>query len=387
MTKKTDVRRFLADNIVVIIFLILTAAATPVSGLSSSYILQEIVTRIGRNSFLVFSLILPVMAGMGLNFGIVLGAMAGEIGLIFAVDWNIVGVNGLVFANMVGLPIAVFLGWICGEVLNRAKGREMVTGFILGFFMDGIYQFVVLYLMGGVIPMRSAAITLSRGYGIRNTLNLDSVRQSLDNLFMLRLPGLNVPVGTLIVIVLLCVFIVWFRKTKLGQDMRAIGQDQIVSNASGIPVERTRIIAIIMSTVLAMVGQIIFLQNMGNMATYNAHRQTGFFAVAAILVGGASVTKATIPNVFVGVVLLHLMYIVMPRAGSQLFGSAQIGEYFRDAFSYGAIALALILHAWRKRRGVEIDRAGLRQGSGGPGSPAGMPTKSANNQATGEVVS
>jgi simple sugar transport system permease protein len=391
MTKKPDVRRFLADNIVVIIFLVLTAAATPVSGLSAGYILQEIVTRIGRNSFLVFSLILPVMAGMGLNFGIVLGAMAGEIGLIFAVDWNIVGVNGLVFANLVGLPIAVFLGWICGEVLNRAKGREMVTGFILGFFMDGIYQFVVLYLMGGVIPMRSAAITLSRGYGIRNTLNLDSVRQSLDNLFMLRLPGLNVPVGTLIVIVLLCIFIVWFRRTKLGQDMRAIGQDQIVSNASGIPVERTRIIAIIMSTVLAMVGQIIFLQNMGNMATYNAHRQTGFFAVAAILVGGASVTKATIPNVFVGVVLLHLMYIVMPRAGSQLFGSAQIGEYFWDAFSYGAIALALILHAWRKRRGVEIDRAGLRRGSGVAGSPssssAGLSAVPSNSQVTREVVS
>ncbi len=391
MTKKPDVRRFFADNIVVIIFLVLTAAATPVSGLSAGYILQEIVTRIGRNSFLVFSLILPVMAGMGLNFGIVLGAMAGEVGLIFAVDWNIVGVNGLVFANLVGLPIAVFLGWICGEVLNRAKGREMVTGFILGFFMDGIYQFVVLYLMGGVIPMRSAAITLSRGYGIRNTLNLDSVRQSLDNLFMLRLPGLNIPVGTLIVIVLLCVFIVWFRRTKLGQDMRAIGQDQIVSNASGIPVERTRIIAIIISTVLAMVGQIIFLQNMGNMATYNAHRQTGFFAVAAILVGGASVTKATIPNVFVGVVLLHLMYIVMPRAGSQLFGSAQIGEYFRDAFSYGAIALALILHAWRKRRGVEIDRAGLRRGSGGPGAPVGstieLTVEPANGQGTGEVVS
>ena len=142
MTKKTSFRRFVADNVVVIIFLILTAAATPVSGLSAGYIFQEILTRIGRNSFLVFSLILPVMAGMGLNFGMVLGAMAGEIGLIFAVDWNIIGVSGLIFANLVGLPIAVLLGWLCGEVLNRAKGREMVTGFILGFFMDGIYQFV-----------------------------------------------------------------------------------------------------------------------------------------------------------------------------------------------------------------------------------------------------
>nr|WP_230974424.1 hypothetical protein [Treponema vincentii] len=55
----------------------------------------------------------------------------------------------------------------------------------------------------------------------------------------------------------------WFRKTKLGQDMRAIGQNQAVSLASGIAVERTRIISIVISTVLACIGQIIFLQNMG----------------------------------------------------------------------------------------------------------------------------
>ena len=371
MTKRFDFKRFVADNVVVVIFLVLTAIATPISGLSANYIIQDIVTRIGRNSFLVFSLLLPVMAGMGLNFGMVLGAMAGEIGLIFAVDWGISGVWGLGFASLVGLPIAISLGLLCGSILNRAKGREMATGYIIGFFMDGVYQFVVLYLMGSLIPMRSLAITLSRGYGIRNTLNLDSVRQSLDNLAMVKVFGFNVPVATYLVVAALCVFIVWFRKTKLGQDMRAIGQDQGVSNASGIPVEKTRIIAIVVSTVLAMVGQIIFLQNMGNMATYNAHRQTGFFAVAAILVGGASVTKATIPNVFVGVVLLHLMYIVMPRAGAELFGSAQIGEYFRDAFSYGAIALALVLHAWRKRRGVEIDRAGLRQNTVSPDAKGG----------------
>ena len=76
MKKQTSFRRFVADNVVVIIFLVLTALATPVSGLSAGYIIQEILTRIGRNSFLVFSLILPVMAGMGLNFGMVLGAMA-----------------------------------------------------------------------------------------------------------------------------------------------------------------------------------------------------------------------------------------------------------------------------------------------------------------------
>jgi simple sugar transport system permease protein len=360
MKKDFKLRPFLADNAVVLIFLSLTLAAIPLSGLSLAAILQDILSRIGRNCFLVFSLLLPIMAGMGINFGMVLGAMAGQIGLIFTIDWNIIGVPGLVFASLIAVPIAAGLGWLAGQILNRARGREMVTGYILGFFMDGVYQFIVLYLMGPIIPVHSLNITLSRGYGIRNTLNLDAVRQSLDKLIPLRIDTIPVPVANYLVIGVLCLFIIWFRRTKLGQDMRAVGQNQAVAHSSGIPVDRTRIIAIVISTILASLGQIIFLQNMGNVATYNAHRQTGFFAAAAILVGGASVSRATIPNVFIGTVLLHLMYIVVPRAGINLFGNAMIGEYFRDAFSYAVIALALVIHAWRKRANAESARSDLR---------------------------
>jgi len=354
---------FFFDNAVVVIFVAITLAAIPVSRLPLTSIVQEILTRIGRNCFLVFSLILPIMAGMGINFGMVLGAMAGQIGLIFAVDWNIVGVPGLLFASLIAVPIAALLGWMAGEILNRARGREMVTGYVLGFFMDGFYQFIVLYLMGAIIPIHSLNITLSRGYGIRNTLTLDSVRQSLDFFIPLRIGPFNIPLMNYLVIGVLCVFIIAFKKTKLGQDMRAVGQNQAVAHAAGIPVDRTRIMAIVISTILASLGQIIFLQNMGNIATYNAHKQTGFFAAAAILVGGASVSKASITNVFMGTVLLHLMYIVVPRAGTNLFGDAQIGEFFRDAFSYAIIALALVIHAWRKRAHADAARSELRGGA------------------------
>ncbi|MEN6364599.1 MAG: ABC transporter permease [Rectinema sp.] len=371
MSAQKKLGRFISEYAVVIIFTVITVACIKPSGLSLTYIIQEIITRLGRNSFLVLSLLLPIFAGMGLNFGMTLGAMAGQIGLIFAVDWGIAGWQGLVFAVLVGLPVSLLLGWVCGAVMNKAKGREMVTGYILAFFINGIYQFVVLYMMGSVIPLRSAAITLSRGYGVRNTLNLESVRQSLDTLLMLKIGPFMVPGAAFIVIALLCVFIVWFKKTKLGQDMRAVGQDMAVADAAGIPVERTRIVAILISTVLACIGQIIFLQNMGNLATYNAHDQTGFFAVAAILVGGASVTKANIPNVFVGVILLHAMFIVSPLAGQRLFGSAMIGEYFRQFIGYGVIALSLVLYAWRSRKAIDNARAGLRQGAAGSSGASG----------------
>lgn len=365
MKHKFVLKTFLADNLVAVIFLMLTIVSIPLSGLSAAHIVDDILTRIGRNAFLVFSLILPIMAGMGINFGMVLGAMAGQIGLIFAMDWGIAGMQGLGFAALLGLPISVFLGWIAGTVLNKARGREMVTSYILGFFFNGIYQFVVLYLFGSMIPLHNKAIALSRGFGVRNTLNLESVRQVLDDAWMIRIGVFNLPMLSYAIIALLCLFIVWFRKTKLGQDMRAVGQHQSVSHSAGIPVEKTRILSIVISTVLACFGQIIFLQNMGNMNTYNAHDQTGFFAAAAILVGGATLSKATIPNVFAGVLLLHLMYIVVPMAGQNLFGSANIGEYFRQFIGYGVIALALVIHAWRTRRDAEKARALLRTDTDG----------------------
>jgi simple sugar transport system permease protein len=363
MSGRRSLGRLLRENAVIILFLVLTALAVRPSGLSLAYIGQELITRLGRDSFLVLALLLPIYAGMGLNFGMTLGAMAGQFGLILAVNHNLLGVWGLAFAALASLPVSLLMGWVCGVVLNKAKGREMVTGYILAFFINGIYQFVVLYLMGSVIPVRSKAIVLSRGYGIRNTLNLDGVRQSLDNLLALRAGPFVLPMATFLVIALLCLFVVWFKTTKLGQDMRAVGHDLHVAEAAGVPVDRTRIIAILISTVLATFGQIIFLQNMGNMATYNAHDQTSFFAVAAILVGGASVKRATLPNVFIGVVLLHALFVVSPGAGQKLFGEAMIGEYFRQFIGYGVIAVSLVLYAWRSRREAERLREGLRGGA------------------------
>jgi simple sugar transport system permease protein len=297
---------------------------------------------------------------MGMNFGIVLGAMAGQVGLIFVMDWGVMGVPAFFLAIIISMPLAVFLGWMAGIALNHAKGREMVTSYILGFFINGVYQLLVLYSMGSIIPINNSKIVLPRGYGIRNAIDLVNLRKSVDRLIPLEINGIEIPVMTFILVAILCVFIVWFRKTKLGQDMRAVGQNMEVARNAGIPVERTRILAIVISTVLACIGQIIFLQNIGTMNTYNSHEQIGMFSIAALLVGGASVAKASIKNAFVGIILFHIMFVVAPRAGKTLMGEAQIGEYFRVFVSYAIIAIALALHAWRKNKEAEFARRSLR---------------------------
>ena len=95
------------NNSVPLMFILICAIFIPLSGFSGSYLLNEIMTRLGRNAFLILSLLIPIMAGMGLNFGMTLGAMAGEIGLILVADWQIWGIPGLILAAIISIPISV----------------------------------------------------------------------------------------------------------------------------------------------------------------------------------------------------------------------------------------------------------------------------------------
>ena len=345
---------FIGNNSVPILFVLICVVCIPISGFSASYLINEIVTRMGRNIFLILCLLIPIMAGMGLNFGMTLGAMAAELALILVSDWQIWGIPGIVLAMILSIPFSIVLGTFCGKILNMAKGREMITSYIISFFMNGIYQLIVLYMMGPIIPIKHSNVKLPRGYGIRNSVDLIHMRQYLDNLLAVRIGGVKIPVLTFMIIGLLCLFIIWFRKTKLGQDMRAVGQDMNVARDAGINVERTRIISIVMSTVLAGFGMVIYLQNMGNIATYSSHSQIGMFCIAALLVGGASVDRASIGNVFLGVILFHTMFIVAPKAGAMITGDSMIGEYFRVFISYGVITLSLILYETKKRKSKSL---------------------------------
>lgn len=409
---KQKIKQFLLDSSVPILFVIICLAGIYFSKLPLLFIVNTLLSRITRNSFLVLSLIIPVLAGLGLNFGIVIGAMAGQFAIIAVTHWGVSGLPGFLLCIALSTPLAIIFGIMTGKLLNKTKGQEMIASMIAGYFSNGLYQFVLLFLVGTLIPMKNKVLVLSNGVGIRNTIDLSrnvGIKYSLDNIFKLPLfhvlsvvsfvalviisinfyrkrkngkgySGLKfayqmilgtflfvislfiivtnsplikikLPIATALVILALCLFNVVIVKTKLGQDFRTVGQDMNIAKVSGINVDRVRIIAVTISILLAAWGQIIFLQNMGTMATYGSHVQIAMFSIAAILIGGASVTRATIGQAITGVILFHTLFIVSPKAGNNLFGEAQVGEFFRAFVAYGVIGLALGLHAWKKAVG------------------------------------
>ena len=401
LRKKIDFGTVLRNNAVTIMFVVLCIVCLYFSGLTVPYVMYELFGRLSRNAFIVLALILPIVAGMGINFAVTIGAMAAQISALWVIEWGITGLSGFLTAMAMTVPLAAIFGYLIGKLLNKMKGQEMIGGLILGYFANGLYQLLFLFIFGNLIPLEAPGLVIKGSTGVANTIDLSTDRgfkYALDGLwrvdfgtglyilcavlavvaianFLLKkndkkktlttiawavglclvyqIPAVanlfsmvSIPMVTFLLVGALCVFNNVLMKTRLGQQFRAVGQNRTVANVSGINVDRVRVIAIMISTVLAGWGQLIFVQNMGSFQTYGAHEQVGLYAGAAILVGGASIKKATNTQALLGCVLFHLLFIVAPSAGKNLFGDAAIGEYFRVFISYGVIAAALVMHAW-----------------------------------------
>lgn len=459
----------LFKNKVIWMFVMLCLACIVIADTGISYIAGEVFSRFSRNTCLVLALIIPCLAGLGMNFGIVVGAIAAQISIFWIVHWGLTGIGGFMLCVLMSTPLALFFGWLLGKIYNRTKGAEMIAGLVLGFLADGLYRLFTLYIMGGVIPFDDPNL-LPRGFGLRNAYDLTgNLKYALDDIsfltvmlllgalsvlsavvtnlhskrtgqqtdrkqmirqlvmgaamilfgivgrmipltnqlfgstrliftdvalfggmaaiayavltFLLKRPkkgekglgkllgiliagvlfmcgtvippvravyqSIQLPACTYAIICLFAFFNTWILNTHLGQDMRTVGQSLSVAASAGIDVDKTRIIATCISTVLAAWGQLIFLQNLGTFNTVQQQTNVGLYAIAAILVGGATVQKASNKHAVIGVLLFHTLFVVAPLAATKIVGDSAIGEYVRMFISYGVIAVSLAMHAWK----------------------------------------
>ena len=123
----------LTDNMVPIIFILFTLIGFLVKGVPFSFFLS--ICPAGSTGMLSGTfLVIPVIAGLGLNFGIVVGAMSGQIDchlwvLLYRGYWR--------WRSALQLPpIATFFGYLTGKLFNKTRGQEMIASLIVGFFAN-----------------------------------------------------------------------------------------------------------------------------------------------------------------------------------------------------------------------------------------------------------
>lgn len=331
-------------------FIFFSILCFAVSDITLPFLIEQVSLRFIRNIILVLALIFPIMAGMGLNFAVVIGTMITQAVFIFVLNFQITGGKGAILVLTLSLFFAALIGILIGHLLNKVKGREMVTSIVVGFLANYIYQLIFVAGFGTFIPVNNKKLVLTTGIGVKNMVDLKTYKDFFESFGIFKIGEAKISILLLLMIILCGIAVFYVMNTPLGQKIKAVGMSEEKSENIGISVDKIRVIVITLSTMMAALGQFVYLQNIGSLNVYTEHLDTEKFACAALLAGGASIKKAKVRHAFVGVVLLHTLFVLSPLAGKNVFDNESLGEYFRSFVSYGIIAFALVVNLGLERR-------------------------------------
>ncbi len=340
-------RDFGPARLIIFAFFLFLCIAAVLLRLDLAELLTSSLVRIGMWGVLILSMLPAIVAGIGPNFGVSLGILCGLLGGLISLEaaYRLEGTftfsgGDLFFAAVLfSLPFAVLAGMGYGWLLNRVKGSEMMIATYVGFSMVSIMKLAWLFL-----PFTNPEMAWPIGRGVRVQVSLANrgIAHILNNFLSFKIGEVVIPTGLLLFFAI-CSFLMWlFMRSKTGIAMRAAGDNPRFATAAGINVNRSRIIGTTLSTVLGAVGILVYAQSYGFIQLYEGPMFMPFVAVAAILIGGASVKKATIAHVIIGAVLfLGIQVVAVPVANAFTSDWASMGEISRKIIQNGVILYAL----------------------------------------------
>ena len=322
-------------------FLLLMFILAPVAGVDFATQITNVINRFSWNAIMVLAMVPMIHSGCGLNFGLPLGIISGLLGATLSIEFGFTGGMSFLMAIVIATPFALVLGGGYGWMLNKIKGGEMMVATYVGF--SSVSFMCMMWLL---LPYKHP--TMVWGFsasGLRTVISLEGYYdKALANILTIDLNsiGINlvIPTGTLLFFVLMAVLMWAFLHTKTGTAMTAVGSNPAFARAAGINVDKMRLISVIMSTWLGAVGILVYEQGFGFIQLYKAPLNMAFPAVAAILIGGASVNKASITNVIIGTILYQGLVTMTPTVMNAIV-HLDISEVIRIIVSNGMIVYAL----------------------------------------------
>ncbi len=329
-------------RLIIVAFLLLMFALVPVADLDFATQVTNVINRFTWNAILVLAMVPMIHSGCGLNFGLPLGVISGLLGATLSIEFGFTGAMSFLMAIVISTPFALILGAGYGWMLNKIKGGEMMVATYVGFSAVSFMSMMWLLL-----PYKSPTMVWGfSGDGLRTTISLEGFYLEVLAKFLEidfnEILGINlvIPTGSILFFALLA-FLMWgFLHTKTGTAMTAVGSNPAFAKAAGINIDKMRLLSVVLSTWLGAIGILVYEQGFGFIQLYNSPLKMAFPAVAAVLLGGASVNKASIANVIIGTLLYQGLITMTPTVINSLI-NLDISEVIRIIVSNGMIVYAL----------------------------------------------
>ena len=232
----------------------------------------------------------------------------------------LVFVSSLHLHILLALPAAMVVAGVIGLVLERLAFRPLrgradsnISGLISSLAMATIFEAIALEIWGPNVT-RFPFETIPQGKPI---LVLGAVVSRLQL--------------TTLAVSLLLFFALWWlvQRTRLGRDLRAVAESPRAARVLGVNVDRTIASAFFISSALGGAAGVLFGLAYNSVAP-DLGRSVELKGLAVIILGGmGSMTGAVVAGFALGLV--------------EVFVVANFGASYRDAVSFAALFLILVL--------------------------------------------
>lgn len=241
---------------------------------------------------LVADIVPLFIMAMGMTFAIYIGGIDLSVQQLA----NMVTVIATVYLAQFGMSVAVICilaGFVFGAVSGYVTNRLYVPSFVSTLAMGFVALSVAKYLSGQrALYMDATLRDASFGWMFGNTAGMPHE----------------------LVIALLLLALAWFlqKKTTFGRALKAIGSGELAAVASGLNVNRVKILAFALSGTFAAVAGLMFSVKLSG---GDANLANGFLllAIVAVLVGGTPLTGGVggVINTVIGTLIVMVIRAAM----------------------------------------------------------------------------
>ena len=295
--------------------------------------LIDFLNRVGMNGILVLSMVPTIICGVGLNFGISIGILCGLFGGVLSIEIGLTGILSFVFAVFIGTILSAITGILYGKLLNGIKGDEMTVGTYVGFSMVSLMSIAWV-----IFPFKSPDMVWTiGGKGLRTTISLENSFGAVLGVF-----------GSIFIFILLCILLYGFLHTKTGIAMKTAGIKPKYALNCGIKPDKYRIIGVMISNIFGAIGILVYSSGYGFLQLYQAPLMMPFAAVAGVLIGGATIKKASVLNALLGVCIFQFLMTVSTPFINSIFSDSSLSDSVRMVISYGVVLFALLRQGGRR---------------------------------------
>ncbi|MDO5115580.1 MAG: ABC transporter permease [Synergistaceae bacterium] len=325
-------------TIIIAAFWLLTLVSGFFVGISMSALLSDTIKRAGMNGILVLAMVPAIQSGTGPNFALPIGIVCGLFAMVCSIEAGASGFGWLALSLAITIPLAALVGYGYGKLMNAVKGSEMTIATYTGFSVVALMCLAWLML-----PFKNPKMGWFIGKGLRETIQLDAVgaAQILNNIMAFSIGDIIIPTGLLLIFGFFCLLVWFFFRSRLGIGISAGGINPKFAQATGLDIDRNRVYANMLSTVLGAVGIIVYSQSFGYAQLYTAPLMMAFPAVAAVLIGGATASRAKVSHVIIGVLLFQGLLTTALPVANEIFAGTDLSEIMRMIIQNGIILYAL----------------------------------------------